>query len=61
MLVVLVNWAWTIKEFFVGSIEITLSAWLLYVVDPVGGDVAVQPMILLADHYDGVRDHRSTF
>ena len=26
VLVVLVNWAWTIKELFVGSIEIVLSA-----------------------------------
>ena len=31
--VVLVNWAWTIKELFLGSIKIALSAWLLYVVD----------------------------
>ena len=47
--------------FFVGSIEILLSAWLLYVINGVflvGGDVAVQPMIPLADHYDGVRDCR---
>ena len=35
VLAVLVNWAWTIKELFVGSIEIALSMWLLYVVDEV--------------------------
>ena len=35
VLAVLVNWAWAIKELFVGSIEIVLSAWLLYVVDEV--------------------------
>ena len=32
---VLVNWARTVKELFIGSIEIALSAWLLYVVDEV--------------------------
>ena len=32
---ILVNWAWTVKELFIGSIEIALSAWLLYVVDEV--------------------------
>ena len=31
VLAVLVNWAWTIKELFVGSTKITLRAWLLYV------------------------------
>ena len=35
VLVVLVNWARTIKELFVGSIKIALSVWLLYVVDEV--------------------------
>ena len=35
VLAVLVNWAWTIKELFVGSIEIALSTWLLYIVDEV--------------------------
>jgi len=35
VLVVLVNWARTVKELFVGSIKIVLSAWLLYVVDEV--------------------------
>ena len=35
VLAVLVNWARNIKELFVGSIEIVLSAWLLYVVDEV--------------------------
>ena len=35
VLAILVNWAWTIKEIFVGSIEIALSVWLLYVVDEV--------------------------
>ena len=35
VLAVLVNWARTAKELFVGSIEIVLSVWLLYVVDEV--------------------------
>ena len=35
VLVVLVNWAQTVKELFIGSIEIALSVWLLYVVDEV--------------------------
>ena len=35
VLAILVNWAWTVKEVFVGNIEIALSAWLLYVVDEV--------------------------
>jgi len=35
MLAVLVNRAQTIKELLVGSIEIALNAWLLYVVDEV--------------------------
>ena len=35
VLVVLVNWARTVTELFVGSIKIVLSAWLLYVVDEV--------------------------
>ena len=35
VLAILVNWAWSIKELFIGSIEIALSAWLLYVVDEV--------------------------
>ena len=35
VLAVLVNWARTIKELFVGSVEIALSAWQLYVVDEV--------------------------
>jgi len=35
VLAILVNWAWTIKELFVGSIKIALSVWLLYVVDEV--------------------------
>ena len=35
MLAILVNWAWTVKELFVGSIKIALSAWLLYVIDEV--------------------------
>ena len=35
MLAVLVNWAWTIKELFIGSIKIALSVWLLYVVNEV--------------------------
>ena len=35
VLAILVNWAWTVKELFVGSIKIALGAWLLYVVDEV--------------------------
>ena len=35
MLAVLVNWARTVEELFVGSIEIAFSARLLYVVDEV--------------------------
>ena len=35
VLAFLMNWAWTVKEIFVGSIEIALSAWLLYIVDEV--------------------------
>ena len=35
VLAVLVNWARTVKELFVDSIKIALSAWLLYVVDEV--------------------------
>ena len=35
VLVVLVNWAWTVKELFGGSIKIALSVWLLYVIDEV--------------------------
>ena len=35
VLAILVNWAWTVKELFVGSIEMVLSVWLLYVVDEV--------------------------
>ena len=35
VLAVLVNWAWTIKELFIGSIEIVISTWLLYIVDEV--------------------------
>ena len=35
VLAVLVNWAQTVKELFIGSIEIALSVWLLYVVDEV--------------------------
>ena len=35
VLVVLVNWAWTVKELFVGSIKIALNVWLFYVVDEV--------------------------
>ena len=35
MLVILMNRAWTVKEFLVGSIIIALSAWLLYVVDEI--------------------------
>ena len=35
VLAILVNWARTVKELFIGSIEIALSAWLLYVVDEV--------------------------
>ena len=35
VLAILVNWARTVKELFVGNIEIALSAWLLYVVDGV--------------------------
>ena len=35
VLAILVNWAWTVKEVFVDSIEIALSAWLLYIVDEV--------------------------
>ena len=37
---ILVNWARTIKELFVGSIKIALSVWLLYVVDEVFWSVA---------------------
>ena len=35
VLAVLVNWARTVKELFVGSNEIVLSVWLHYVVDEV--------------------------
>ena len=35
VLAILVNWAWTVKELFIGSIKIALSACLLYVVDEV--------------------------
>ena len=35
VLAILVNWAWTIKELFIGSVEIVLCAWLLYIVDKV--------------------------
>ena len=35
VLAILANWAWTIKELFVGSIKIALSVWLLYIVDEV--------------------------
>ena len=35
VLAILVNWAWTIMELFVGNIKIVLSVWLLYVVDEV--------------------------
>ena len=35
VLAVLVNWAWTVEELFIGSIEIVLCAWLLYIVDKV--------------------------
>jgi len=64
VLAVLVNWAWTVMELFLGSIKIALSAWLLYIVDEVfsvGGDMVVQPSIPLTDHYDGVRDRRSAY
>ena len=56
VLAILVNWAWTVKEIFVGSIKIALSAWLLYVVDEVFWSVAMWlgsprslwPIIMLA-------------
>ena len=35
VLAVLVNWAWTIEELFIGIVEIVLYAWLLYIVDEV--------------------------
>ena len=35
VLVVLVNWARTVEELFIGSIEIALCAWLLYIIDEV--------------------------
>ena len=35
VLAILVNWARTVKELFVGSVEIALCAWLLYIVDEV--------------------------
>ena len=35
------NWAWTIEELFVSSIEIALCAWLLYIVDEVFQSVAM--------------------
>jgi len=34
-LAILVNWARTVEELFVGSAEIALCAWLLYIVDEV--------------------------
>ena len=35
VLAILVNWAWIVEELFVGSTEIALCAWLLYIVDEV--------------------------
>ena len=28
VLAILVNWAWTVEELFIGSVEIALCAWL---------------------------------
>ena len=46
VLAVLVNWAWTVKELFIGNIKIALSAWPLYVIDEVFRSAATWRAVL---------------